>query len=571
MIYSQLMAKVFSDLESDFTNTIASKIDEARANGTASYSDADFDLAFAEVDGDVVIEDKKNNEVTTATTGEDGKTKLECDQKAASATLPDVDSPRSKGEDGKGVETPGSTQPDVDSPISVGITDPDKAGQGKHFSVSFNGFESEDAANEFLNRVLTFSDSELSDVVSAMNDTENLAARVAAYSDVEDALELRDQSDYLRCYANMAQYAGHDVDTILERCEYYSELANDVISDAEMNMSITEYFSEMTEDEVTEFFSELDEEVATALYSALELEQSTEETITFSDINNYLMEQSELNQDITQMFSDMTEDETTEFFSELTDAEALVISTALNSGENITFSELNEELSKLNLPLTQAFSEYSEDDFNEYLSMFSDGELQVIDEMFSAAEDNDNVTYSDYLEALDLYQVQQLMFSDEELKQLADNANELKKAGEDLKADPTNVELAKKVKVLADDMAEDVEKAEEAGHDASAVKKMSVEYSNCASKILDSAHEVKVPADGKKVVNVVKDKELISEVKKTEEGKQEKAFSNPCLTVTAPKFHSKSVTPSEPREESKVFSTTPKRSSNSNPCLTSKF
>lgn len=566
MIYSQLMANVYGDPESEFASIVASKIDEARTNGTASFSNSEFDLVFAEVDNDVVIEDKKNNEVTTATTDGDGNTKLECDQtRSQSATEPDVNSPRSKGEDGKGVEAPDSTLPDVDSPISVGITDPDKAGANKHYSLSFNGFESEDDATDFLNRIYTFSDEELEDVAFSANDTEQLAAKVIAYSDIDDAIELFNQADYIRCYANMAEYAGHDVDELLDRCDYYSNVASQVIGEAEMNTSVTEYFSDMTEDEIAEFFSELDDDVADVLFSAIEAEENGE-IVTFSDVNDVLMENNELDQDITTLFSDMTDDEINEFFSNLTDAESIIIENAIESDDIVTFSDVNNELALLNEPIDYIFSDYSESDIEEYLGMFSDGELDVIQSLFSESEEG-QVTYSDYLTALDDYQTQQLIFSDDEVHELAEDATELKNSAEELEKNPKDTELAKKVKALAEATLEASDLAESVGHDVESVKAMSEECYKAAAEILDKTGEL--PKSSNEVTNVVDPKDLNDEVKR-----QEKSYSdpsNPGLRYDKPKIYK--TKPEDYSSESRIFSksTNADKATTSNPCLTSKF
>lgn len=589
MKQSVLMQRVFSDsADGTFSNAIAEKINEARVNGTATYSDGVFDLAFAEVDGGVVIEDKINNQVTYSYTAEDGSTKLEFDQ-SFSATEPDVDAKRSKGEDGKGNETPDSTLPDVDSPITVGITDKDKAGQGKHFSLTFNGFESEEEAREFSeyinelieaqDEVLTFSDDELAETVECMSDTEELLDKVARYGYVDDAEQLMEEAQSFYSYALMAEQYGHDTDAMQERCAVYADVANDALYNAEMSQSVSAVFSEMDEDDVSAFFSELDEEAANAIYSAIDYESETGETITFSDLNEILAEQNELNQDFTSIFSDMSEDEVVNFFSEIDPAASVVISDALYSDETITFSELNKELSLLDQPLTAVFSDYSEDDMAEYMNAFSEGEQNLIEGIFSDALENENITYSDYLLMLDQYQTQQMMFSDEDVAAVAENANQLEKASKDLEENPKDTELAKKVKVLADQTLEDAEKAEEAGHDMEDVKKMCAQYSEAAAKCLDD-NGVVVPPEGKVVTNITKDAEdktVPTEVKKTGEGTQktEKTFSNNCLVSgsTVPSFNGKTpyanVKANEDvNPENKVFSnTTGAKKSSVNPCL----
>lgn len=589
---SVLMLKIFSDTaDGNFTKIISGKINEARINGIATYSDAEFDLVFADVDGDVVIEDKKNNEITEATVDpKTGEAKLEC--KAQSATEPDVVVPRVKGEDGNGVEAPNSTLPNVDSPITVGIVDSDKAGQGKHFSVVYDGFTSEEEAREFSesiaelanmdDEVFTFSSEELAEVVSCMSDAEELLDKVVRYSYQDDANELSDVAQSLYSYALMAEQMGHDTDDMQERCLLYSDVADEATYNNEMSMSVTEVFSNMEEDEITEFFSTVDEDVADVIYSALEIEANSDEVVTFSDVNEAVRINDEMSQDITTMFSDCTEDDVVEFFSNIDQGAAVVISNILDSGESVTFSEVNEELQLLDEPLTSVFSEYSEEDMTEYLAQFSEGELNLIEQIFSQAEEDETYTYSDYLQELDQYQTQQLMFSDEELSEVVNNANELEKASKDLQKSPKDAELAKKVKLLADDTLQKAEVAEEAGHNVDVVKKMCAQYSEQSAKILDDKGVVVPSEPGKVLTDVTKDSkretvpEAVEESGKcpTTTGEKTNTFSS-CLTEPKAGFNGQTpnkLPNSKVEDDVKVFSkTTDKTTSSVNPCLNFKF
>lgn len=566
IVYTNLMQKIFSNnADASFVDAISDKIQEARENGTATFSDGTFDLVFAEVDGDVAIEDRLASEVTMVSkdpeTGEDSM---------YSATEPDVDSPRSKGEDGKGNEKPSSTLPDVNSPDDVGITDKDKAGKDKHYSVSFDGFDSLDDATEFRDQILTFSEDELQAVANNAAELDNLAAQVIAYSDLEDALTLSEACDEIRNYCVMAeQMAGHDTTDLINNVNYYSEVADAVISKHQMNESVTEFFSDFTEDELTDYFSDLDEDVVDMLFSAMDYEEETGDVVTFSDVNDALQNQYEMEEPISTVFSDMTEDDLTEFFSDLTQAEAVVMGNALENADSVSFSDVNEELVNLNEPLVSVFSDYTEDELNEYLSQFSDNEQELAVDIFSEAMNDETITYSDFLEEMDNYAIQQMTFSDEDVEAVADNATEIKKAGEVLEKNPNDVELAKKVKVLADKTIEDAEEAEEAGHDTGEVKKMCAEYSELCGEICKK-HGVAVPSEGKVVENVIKEEDVTDEVKKTEEGKQEKAFS--LFTGTGEGFNPKLKIENDAEGEQRVFADTKETAVvSSNPCFTSKF
>jgi len=61
---TRFMSKLFSD--ADYQEKINAKIDEAKANGSASLEEDGENLQFADVEGDIIVEDKTDgmSEVT---------------------------------------------------------------------------------------------------------------------------------------------------------------------------------------------------------------------------------------------------------------------------------------------------------------------------------------------------------------------------------------------------------------------------------------------------------------------------------------------------------------------------
>lgn len=492
---TELMDKIFSDSTSDeFKNQVSDKIEEAKANGSAELKDGDNHLSFAEADGEVLIEDKKNgNEVTKAIDSPDG-THLEAvvdDTKVKSATQPNVEVPGNQ-DNKKNILPAGSTENDVNVTIETGITDPEKAGVGKHFSLCFNGFESEEAANEFFSQIiesvestedcLTFSEDELNTVAYTASEAQANYERLAGTQDINLAFSLLETAEFLKAYSTIAEDFGHDLSEVDEASRIYSEYANQVITEQFSEMDVNEYFSELSEEEINEFFSDLDEETANILYSAL---MDEENNYTFSELDdclNQVYSEAELDTPVNEVFSEMSESELDEYLNQFSSAELDIIKSVIEDNENATFSEINEELEVLNTPLNEIFSEMSEDDIKEFSEAYDELSLNICYSMVT--DEENNYTYSDFLEA-----VEQLhTFSEGDLPQMADNANQLAKAVEDMKGSK-DMELAKKVKMLADDTLAYCDIAESAGHDVSDLRNACIQYSEEASKILDEGEE----------------------------------------------------------------------------------
>lgn len=484
---TEFMNKVFSDSTSDdYKEMIAGKIDEARQFGMAELDNGVDNLSFAEVNGDVAIEDKKNgNEVTLAKTTGEGDTKLVAAAPSTTATEKDVISPRIKGEDGEHLPE-GESQDDVKVSIEPAITDPEKAGMKRSFSLVFSGFDSPDQANEFYSMLdndeneseenLTFSDDELQNVAFAATQANNDCERLMGTQDLNLAYSLIDDAEQLKAYSVLAESYGHDLSDVYEAAQSYSDYAQEVINNVFSDTDVNDYFSNLDEDEANEFFSNLDDVTADVLYSAL---NDPEENYTFSDVDeiaDQVYSELPLEESVNETFSDASEDEINELFSELTPSEMNVVESILDENPNATFSDLNEGLAEINTPLNEMFSD--EDEANEFFSDASDEEVELFSEM---ANDSDTVyTYSDYLDALDQYDQ---AYSDEKLETLANNATELDKAANDLK-ETKDPELAKKVKLLADETVKDAEEASDEGHDTDDVKKMCSAYSELAEDVI---------------------------------------------------------------------------------------
>lgn len=568
---TELMDKIFSDSTPDsFKEAVAEKIEEAKTNGQAELKDGDNHLNFAEVNGEVAIEDKKNNnEITIAKDGADGP-ELEAvvKDKVQSATQPDVEVPGNQ--DGKKNILPaGSTENDVQVSIETGITDPEKAGVGKHFSLCFHGFESEEEAQAFFSELvesnentLNFSDEELANVAYSATEAQSTYERLMGTNDLQLAYSLVDEAEFLKAYSVIASEAGHDLSEVYEAACAYSEYAENMINQIFSEMTVDEFFSEMTEDEVNEFFSELDEVTADILFSALE---EQDDTITFSEVDeiaNKVYSDMELDVPVNSVFSDVDEDEVNEIFSQLSNSEFNVVLSTLEENPNATFSELNEALDEINVPLVSMFSELTEDEVKEFSEIYSEDELSVL---YSMIEDEDaNYIFSDFLD----YVIDNRSFSEEDLKGLTDNANNLAKAVEDMKGSE-DMELAKKVKVLADETLEDVERAEAAGHDVKDVKEMCTQYSEEAAKILDK--EVK-PTEAPTEVPTEAPTEAPTEQPKEGQKEQSKKFSEVYMGENSGEnIRFKKVQPTAKEESGqRVFSDTKaNKATTINPCLTS--
>lgn len=530
-IMTELMDKIFSDsTPEEFKEKVSEKIDEAKDKGTAELKTADDHLSFAEVDGDVVIEDKKNgNEVTVAKEDGTGETKLEPVVEATkkhSASQPDVVAPATKGVDGEKLT---GTLKDAEVPRVEGV-------DGKSFSLVIPGFSSVEEAQQAFseiqeslsNETLSFSEDSLENVAFSINQLTQDFERLLGTANLNLAYSIVDEAEGLKAYSVLAEDYGHNLDDVYEAASYFSEQAQNMIYSTMEDASIQEVFSELEEDEIQSLFSELDEDQSDVLFSMLE----SGENYTFSDCDEAVAEvkaKKELDTPVTNVLK--TEEDVADAVKEMSDIEAEVFFSMLEENPNLTFSEVNEAFEELNTPLQEMFSEMSEEEVNQYFSEMNEEEVAI----FSEVVEDENATYSDYLERV----AESRVFSDSDCEVLASNATELTRAYSDM-VESGDPELAKKVKVLADATVEDAEKAEESGHDAEQVKKMCSQYSEDAAKILDKAG-VKLDPAKDTVENILEGKEETPSeaVEKT----KTQSFSD--LGVNGQRVFSNSTVPTE--------------------------
>lgn len=550
--YTELMDKLFSDqTPEEFKDKVSEKISEAKNTGSAELQDGKENLKFTSKEGNVEIEDKNTGETTVASESPDGGVDLKPKTEKMSATQPDVIVTKPEGEDGEHLPE-GSTENDVKVTIEQGIVDPKAAGlgAGKCYSLCIHGFESEDEANEFFSELvdegITFSDAELFEIADQMNELRCMSERLIGTGDIDLAEDLLDSSESIRAYSILAENNGIDMSDVIEACESYSDMAEDMISesmdnteiqsffseldeddvtaifsdldevesqvlysilsddeyedltfsdyddlvnqaysDYELSQSITEYFSEMDEDELDAFFSELDDEVIDTIYSAMELEEEGE-VVTFSDVNDAIADMNALDTPADVVFSEASEDEIDSLFSELTDVEQDAVFSVLEDNEDATFSDINNELelrSQLaDQSVTEVFSELDEESIELFSDTLSDVEYALFSEVLES-EDSD-ITFSDVFEMVAEYNDAVRSFSDEDANQVKSNADEVQKAAADCEKtkDP---ELAQKVKVLAEKTMEDAEIGEKAGYDMSDAKGKAVDAAEKAAKVAD--------------------------------------------------------------------------------------
>lgn len=522
-VVTNLMDRIFSDsTPEEFKDKVSEKIDEAKANGSAELKDGDTHLSFAESNGDVVIEDKKNDNEVTIAKEDNGEYKLEGvpTTKTQSATEPDV-KPVIPAGTTKAPLKPDATLADAHEDIKAEVVSEEKAGIGKHFSVVVTGFGSEESAQKFYSNITTegkmisFSESEVECKAQEANELKELAERVEGTKDPELAAELKTKAESLKAYSVLAAGQGFDMGDLYEASTMYSDYADEVLNTVYSEMDVNEFFSDLSEDEVTAYFSGLDEVEANILYSAMTDEENN---YTFSDVQEAINEcysELELNTPIQEYFSEYTEDEINSFFSSMNEDEANLVFSMLEENENVTFSEVNAALELYSTPMNQLFSDMTEEEIKAYSDEVGTDAATIA---FSMAVDEENYTYSDFLDVMEYMTT----YSDEDVDQLSKNTEEIGKAVEDMKSseDP---ELAKKVKVLADATAEEAEKAEEQGMEkAKELCDKCHSYSEAAEDILVKNGINPKSVDAEKVMDEVAEaKKAAEDAKKAEAAAKE--------------------------------------------------
>lgn len=484
-----LMTKIFSDYTPDsFKDAISDSINEALLNGQAIYSDEGEQLYFASVDGSVIVEDKKNgNEITVAVPESDGSMALKSGEFDAK-TQPNVSVHRIKGKDGAHLVN--TVPEDKSNPainereaimMEAGITDPELAGLGKHFSddyyddyenMEFSDYvEDLEMENEIYSDIidnsLTFSDDEVENLAFSATELKEDVERLAGTMDMQLAYSIMDDADEIKAYSILAENYGHDCSDVIEACDTYSEYADEALDYIIANTGVNDYFSELTSDEVNDYFSELDEVESEILFSALQ----SGENYTFSEVEDMV---NDYYSDVameTPIFGgslELTSDNVNDVFSDLTDDEFDAVYSELEDDPTLTFSDVNDILDEINCPVQEMFSDYTEDDFDELFSDMSDAEIEVFSDMM----DDENAVYSDLCNALE--EVRE--FSDDDAVVLADNANAIYSAFQDFMASPDE-ELAEQILYYSDQTLDDCYRAAMNGHDVSDVADMCMQFS----------------------------------------------------------------------------------------------
>lgn len=571
------MDKLYSEsTPEEFKDKISEKIEEAKANGSAEYKDAGHDLTFSDSTEGVVIEDKTAKEVTVAKpAGKDielvgAPSKPATDEPTKKDFEPTKIVGKPAGTDRK-PEGEDETLSNITVSVKPGVTDPDKAGVDKAYSIVFDGFQSEDEAVQFYSDLcesttvdedsLTFSDEEIDNISFSATECQQNFERLQGTGDLDLAFSLLDDAEELKAYSVLAENYGHDLSELQEAAECYSDYALEVILDNFSNTDINDYFSEMTEDEINDFFSDLNEVEASVLYSCLE----DEDNYTFSEVDDLVdrfYSEVELETPMTELFSEMTDEEYENFVYSLSDAEYNALYSALDEDENLTFSDANEILEDVNEPMLNIFSDFTDEDVETFSDTYGD---DITDLAFSMALDEEyNYTYSDFVDVVN----ELTTFSEEDCDTLKANCQQIGDAAEDLKK-TEDTELAKKVKVLADKTLEDAEIAEEQGHDVKDVKEMCSQYSEQAAEILD-----------KKGINPdevteesIKAEEEAKKDEPKEQTKTQSNFSAYAHNGVNKTFSQSSTKKSDIEEGQRVFAQTVpgNKVSTINSCLTSKI
>lgn len=142
------MSKLFSD--TDYQEKINAKIDEAKANGSASLEEDGENLQFADVEGDIIVEDKTDgmSEVTRISPNPDDdndfivtavdvpeEAPVEEETKVASDNLASIEISRIPGPDGDADDI----VDDLEIEVETGIQDEDKSGTNT-YSLKFKNY-----------------------------------------------------------------------------------------------------------------------------------------------------------------------------------------------------------------------------------------------------------------------------------------------------------------------------------------------------------------------------------------------------------------------------------------------
>lgn len=493
---TELMNRIFSDGTPDqFKDGVANAIETALQFGDAVYSDFGEQLVFANTGDAVIIEDQLNfGEITEAFKDENGDTHLSSGS-SESATQPNVTVPRVSGANGKLLK---NTQPDVEDNVSNAITDSDLAGDGKNFSLTIDGFESPEEAQQFYSDIfdleeenalyseildeleensLTFSDDEVAGLSDMATKLYHDVERLQGNGDINLAFSILEDADTVRSYSVLAANEGHVTDDVIESCNAFSEYAVEAINEAVANSSVTETFSEMDEDSVNAYFSALDDVEASVVMDVIE---SGDYNTTFSDVEeivDHVYSELELETPINVMYSEDPE-YVDALFSNMTDQEYDQIMSALDEDPNLTFSDANGILEDLYTPMNVLYSDMDEYDLQDAADNMTTAEFRLFSNCITADDVEDTLTFSEYLDA-----VEELRdFSDDDALTLADNATELFSAY-DVMMETGDVYLAEELHHYSMATLEDAERAFSAGHEVEDVIEACLQFADAAEEV----------------------------------------------------------------------------------------
>ena len=493
---TELMNRIFSDGTPDqFKDGVANAIETALQFGDAVYSDFGEQLVFANTGDAVIIEDQLNfGEITEAFKDSNGDTHLSSGS-SESATQPNVTVPRVSGANGKLLK---NTQPDVEDNVSNAITDSDLAGDGKNFSLTIDGFESPEEAQQFYSDIfdleeenaiyseildeleensLTFSDDEVAGLSDMATKLYHDVERLQGNGDINLAFSILEDADTVRSYSVLAANEGHVTDDVIESCNAFSEYAVEAINEAVANSSVTETFSEMDEDSVNAYFSALDDVEASVVMDVIE---SGDYNTTFSDVEDivdHVYSELELETPINVMYSENPE-YVDALFSNMTDQEYTQIMSALEEDPNLSFSDANGILEDLYTPMNVLYSDMDEYDLQAAADNMTTAEFRLFSDCVTADDVEDTLTFSEYLDA-----VEELRdFSDNDALTLADNATELFSAY-DVMMETGDVDLAEELHHYSMATLEDAERAFSAGHEVEDVIEACLQFADAAEEV----------------------------------------------------------------------------------------
>ena len=452
MVYTALMDKLFSDESSvEFKDAVLEAVNEAREGRDNELNNGEDHLVFQGTgDGDVIISDQNTGELTAASEGPDGTLDLEN--------------------------------------VSDDVHETEDEDGNRKFSVVWD-FDTEDEARMFSERLhlgtFTFSEEEVNSVADVIDRIEDKYHKMENTGDAELADEILDDAEEVKSYSNLARsVAGYDTDEFIEKCNFFSAAAEDMIFNNLMDYSVTRYFSELSEEEAEEVLENMDDDQKEALEDIVEHEDETGDTVTFSDYLGYVDElRSPMNQDITAFFSDLIDNgEFEEFCSQFSDDELEALQPYFDASDNgytVTFSDLNDALEEVN---TRSICRlFSDDMSDEEVDDFEENATEDQKELRDAAIDEElnggDVNFSDVTRVL--------FFSEEDAEEAVSNANEIVRGAEALSEDPDE-DLAKEVKVLADNTLDDLSVAHAAGYDVEEQMNNMKDVSDYASNILDT-------------------------------------------------------------------------------------